>query len=161
MFIFSIKLNKFKLAIACIVAAILIFSIVFINMSNINLSANSKSVKIAAQNIKTNEDRISYLKSLGLEVSNKPIETVQVIIPKEFDKVFNQYNELQKSSGLDLSKYKNTVCTRYCYEVYNLKNQTKDPVRVNLFIYQDKVVAGDISTVALDGFMVSLNHFIK
>lgn len=160
----SIKISKFKLAIACIISAVIIFSIITINHLNaykgLNFPAASKSI-INSPVLKTNQDRISFLNSLGLEVSKEPIETVQVIIPKEFDAVFNRYNELQKSSGFDLTRYRNTVSTRYTYLVTNLKNFTNDEVRANLFIYKDKVIAGDISSVRIDGFMVALNHFIK
>lgn len=164
MFVFSFKISKPKIIKASIILAILFFLLLLFNhkqiISNTSSPVNSNSI-ITSPVLKTNQDRIAFLNSLKLEVSKQPIEVVQVIIPKEFDKVFNNYNELQKSSGFDLMRYRNIVSTRYTYQVYNLKHLTKDDVRVNLFIYKDKVIAGDISSVKLDGFMVALNHFLK
>ena len=166
MFIFSMKLSRKKIAIiaGAVIAAILL-CFYFIQASKadqkLDYPVSSSHVKIAAKGLATNDQRILYLKSLGLLVSTEPVDIAEITIPKEFDDVYEKYNQIQKQAGLDLSKYKNKTCMRYSYEVYNMDENNEQPVRVNIFLYKDQVIAGDISSVTLDGFMLPLNHLVK
>ncbi len=95
------------------------------------------------------------LMSYGWEISESPIESVNVVIPKEFDDVYKNYNELQKEIGFDLEKYKGKSAVRYTYIVENYP-QKEYNVRANVLVVDGKAVGGDICTVEFDGFMHSL-----
>ena len=107
-------------------------------------------------NIKTNDDRIAFLKQFGWEVEEKPIEIVEIQISEEFDDVYKNYNKYQKELGLDLELYKGKRVKRYTYKVLNHPRSGQDEVRANILIYENQVIAGDIMTTAIDGFMHSL-----
>ena len=79
-------------------------------------------------------------------------ETVTVTIPAEFDKVFAGYNELQKTQGLDLSKYKKKELIRYTFEVTNYEGH-EGTVYANVLVYRNRVVGGDICSADLSGFV--------
>ena len=104
---------------------------------------------------------MDFLKQFGWEVEEDPIEIMEIRIPKEFDKVYQSYNELQKEVGLDLEKYKGRRVKRYTYKVLNHPSSKDVEVRGNILIYKNKVVAGDIMTTAIDGFMNSLLYKVE
>ena len=54
--------------------------------------------------ISSNEDRIAFLAKYGWEVEKEPKEIREVTVPREFDSVYEQYNQMQLSEGLDLKK---------------------------------------------------------
>lgn len=77
-------------------------------------------------------------------------------IPAEFDRVFESYNAIQKQQGLDLSKYKNRDMTRYTYKVLNYPNYD-GTVYANILVYRNRVVAGDICSADVNGFIKGLS----
>lgn len=105
-----------------------------------------------------NTENINFLKNYGWTVEPNLHECETITIPQEFDDVYNNYNELQKISGLDLSLYKGCAAKRYTYIVTNFPHKTDDTVYANVLCVNNKPVAGDVMTVRLDGFMYSLSY---
>ena len=101
-----------------------------------------------------NEERIKYLASCGWEVEPEPVETQQIVLPQELSGVIAEYNELQKSQGFDLSGFAGREATLYSYRVTNYPSG--DIVLASLYVIEGRVVAGDIHSTALDGFMHTL-----
>ena len=64
----------------------------------------------------TNEERLEYLSSFGWQVEQEPAETREVMIPKEFNDVYQNYNAMQQAQGFDLLPYAGQVCTQYKYK---------------------------------------------
>ena len=52
-----------------------------------------------------NEQRIDFLKQFGWEVEQEPVSIEEIVIPQQFNQVYERYNELQKTQGMDLTKY--------------------------------------------------------
>lgn len=110
-------------------------------------------------NAKNNSDRVSFIESLGcVLLSNQP-ESKTVIIPEVFYDVYNNYNDMQKSAGYDLSLYKGCQVTIYTYHISPVQNSTGESV-VNLMVYKNKIIGGDISSTALGGYMLPLKQVI-
>lgn len=160
MFIYSLKASTLKFIAVVIISIGLLITLVSIipnggesvyAASNSD-KTNTNDAKINYKNIKTNEDRINFLKQFGWEVHPEPVETIEVIIPKEFDAVYKKYNDVQRAQSLNLEKYKNKAVKRYTYEVSEYPGQS-GRVYANLLIYNDRVVGGDICSAELDGFM--------
>ena len=151
MFIFTAKVNRKKLltGIIFILAVIIVAVIVAAASRGASKEASLTSV------VKTNEERVEYLKGLGWQVSDEPIDEQVITIPSEFDEVYTEYNELQKTQGFDLTKYAGLEATRYTYEVTNYPD-TADRVVADIIVYRNRIVAGDVQSTALDGFMESL-----
>lgn len=104
-----------------------------------------------------NVDSVEFLKSYGWEVKENPIECVEVTIPESFDKVYEDYNEIQLQAGLDLKNYRGKTGIRCTYEVTNYPREVSGTVRANLIIIDNTPVAGDIMTTGVkDGFIRSL-----
>ncbi|MDK2800888.1 MAG: hypothetical protein PWP27_1586 [Clostridiales bacterium] len=159
MFIVTFKLNRKKILIAILIILMVLIlgASAFIKSKDLNIFNTLKQEVIYNfTNIKTNEDRIEFLKQFGWEVEEKPLEIMEVHIPEELDLVYENYNEIQKEIGLDLERHKGKRVKKYTYRVLNYPSCIDEEVRANILIYKDEVIAGDIMTTAIDGFMHSL-----
>ena len=83
----------------------------------------------------------------GTQVTEK-----QVMIPSEFDKIFLEYNEIQRRQGLDLSAFKKKSVMRYTYSVKNYPGYEGE-VHVNLLVYKNTVIGGDVCSADVNGFV--------
>lgn len=98
------------------------------------------------------QERIQFIAQFGWEVEEDPMEVSEVSIPAQFNQVYETYNAIQKKQGFDLSHYQGKRVKRWCYQITNYPGYDGE-VHVNLLVYDGKVVGGDVSSVALDGFM--------
>ena len=152
MFIYSMRATTIKFfAVICVALVTLITLISFVPTYG-ESAAVSKDGEINYEKIKTNEDRIDFLRQFGWEVKSEPITASEVRIPSEFDKVFTGYNEIQKRQGLDLSKYKNKNVMRYTYELTNYEG-FDGTVYVNMIVYRNRVIGGDVCSADVTGFI--------
>lgn len=115
-------------------------------------AAKTEKVKPKKVKAKTNEDRLAFIESYGWEVAPDPAEVLEVIIPEEFDDVYNEYNAIQKKQGYDLEGYAGKRCKRYSYVVSN-HPQADCEVRINLLLHGDRLIGGDVCSTDADGFM--------
>ena len=153
MFVYSVRASTVKFfAVVALIVSVLVGAMA---IGNSRAVAASASAAIKFSGIKTNEDRIEFILQFGPEVSGEPIETVKFSVPESFDKVISAYNEIQKSQGLNLEKYKNKKVTRYTYKIDKWADYEGE-VCVNLIIYRSTVVACDISSKDPAGFVEPL-----
>lgn len=158
MFVYSLRASTLKFfAVVCVALTALIMMIAFIPGydGEQGFIATGNEKEITYDKIKTNDDRINFLSQFGWQVKTDPIETADITIPKEFDKIFTGYNEIQKRQGLDLSKYKNKNVTRYTYEITNYEGED-GKVYANIIVYRNKVIGGDICSADVKGFIHGL-----
>ena len=156
MFIYTLRAATLKFfAVICVSLVALITLIAFIpayGSDGDGYVASSSEAEIDYDGIKTEEDRIAFLKQFGWEVKPTPVAAVEVTIPEEFDKIFTGYNEIQRRQGLDLSKYKKKTVMRYTYEVTNYEG-AEGTVYANILVYRNRVVGGDVCSADVTGFM--------
>lgn len=105
----------------------------------------------------TNRMITEYLTKLGWEVESTPSEISYLTVPEAFDSVYTAYNAVQISSGFDLAPLKGKSLSRYTYRVLNHKRSHETEVIANVFVYENRIVAGDICSAAPGGFMHGLN----
>ena len=162
MFIFSVKAQNVKLALSLIASVLIIVCVAtLLPMGTRDYQYPDEMVSAAKslspsdfKNISANEDRVAFLKEFGWEVDPNAVEIIEVTIPREFDKVYQKYNALQISEGLNLEKYKGKSVKRYTYLVNNY--DYNGSVYANLIIYKDRVIGGDICSAKKDGFVHGL-----
>ena len=99
----------------------------------------------------TNEERLEYLSSFGWQVEQEPAETREVMIPKEFNDVYQNYNAMQQAQGFALAPYSGQVVTQYKYLITNYPNETE--VYATLLVYGRLIIGGDVACGKVDGFM--------
>lgn len=105
----------------------------------------------------TDTNNIVFLKGYGWEVRTKAVEKEDIIIPKPFDRVYENYNDIQLKAGLDLRPYMGMKGVRYTYIVENYPKDVDEEVRANVICINNEPVGGDIMTVSIRGFIHSLN----
>lgn len=155
MFICSVKGNTLKLfaIIALAIAAATVLAVALPGVEAVEAgSIIEKGESINYDKIKTESSRLEFLRQFGWEVKESCVEEVEIKIPADFDKVMNSYNEIQKSQGLDLSKYKGKTVQRFTYEVTNYPDYD-GTVYANIIIYKSRVIGGDICSSDRDGFI--------
>lgn len=102
------------------------------------------------------DERVDYINSFGYKTDTKE-SSKQVFIPLRFNDVYNKYNEIQKSQGFDLEKYKGKTVTLYTYNIINYKDN--DNVIADLLVYDGKLIGADLcDPSADDGFLVALDE---
>lgn len=155
MFVYSLRANTLKFFGVIGIALIALISLI-VFVPSYELPSTSaiaaKKETINFDKIKTNDDRIKFLEQFGWTVENEPVEEAEITIPGDFDKVMQSYNELQKLQGLDLSKYRKKDMMRYTYKITNYPDYN-GTVYANIIIYKNRVIAGDICSSDISGFI--------
>lgn len=122
---------------AAIIIAVLVFSrIFFVEQVGIDGSTNQK--------------RVVYMNSLGLQIDDSEVEAKEIVIPRNFDAVYKEYNLLQKKAGFDLSRFKNKAATLYTYWQHGKESQ------IHLIIYKGEIIGGDVADINVNGSMKPL-----
>ncbi len=151
MFVFSVKSTKTKIVILLALIIIAVVTIAAVLSNSTPVSGSQAAVKYLAANA---EERRTFLTQYGWEVTDDPIEVAEVLIPAEFDEVYNEYNEIQMAQGLDLLEYAGTRAKRWTYGVNNYPGyENSDVIRANVLVYDGRVIGGDICSIELNGFM--------
>ena len=107
--------------------------------------------------LRDNEDRIAYLKELGWEVDEEPVESMELELPEELTGSYAAYNELQLAQGFDLRDYLGQGVSRWTYQVRNYPDRPED-VQLNLDLCEDRPIAGDIIAGGEGGFQGTLRY---
>jgi hypothetical protein len=112
----------------------------------------NKSVSATVNNA---PEAAEFLEQYGWELSENPISVRTVEIPAEFSQTYLEYNELQISQGFDLTEYRAMTATVYTFRILN--HPSSNCVFANVLAVNGIVVAGDVVSYAIDGFLTGLD----
>lgn len=155
MFVYSFRLSTVKFfAVAALSVAALFCLVAFVPTAPDNSKAASA---IVYTGVESGEDCADFVRQFGWEIGEEPVEEKSITVPETFDETFEAYNDLQKKQGLSLNRYKGKEVTRYTYRITNYPDYD-GTVYVNLLVYKNKVIGGDVSGAEADGF---IHGFIK
>ncbi len=151
MFIISLKSDRKKLVVilCCILAVAFILFMAFrgdkavIDDGGINLKASNES------------ERIAFLSQFGWDVDTDPVKVEEVIIPTEFNEVYEKYNQLQLTQNFDLTDYAGKSVKKWTYSVKNYPGYAAESglIQVNMLVLDGVVIGGDVSNIEQNGFM--------
>ena len=110
-----------------------------------------------APDLNTTESRAAYLKTLGWEIDPETESFRTVVVPKKLDGIMAQYNKLQLKQGYDLNSHLGESCRQYCYDITNYPGG-QGKVVVSLYLQNGQIIAGDIHSTAVNGFMHGLSR---
>lgn len=131
MFVFSVKTSyRQVLSVLGCVAVIAVAAVTTVLLPK-------QEVVASAARVTSSEERVAYLRSLGLEITADSEEVREVRIPDEPDEVLLQYDALQETVGQSLTAYSGKRVRLYSY-------QTVDGSVAHLYVYRDRIVAGDV-----------------
>lgn len=155
MFVYTAKVNKRK-ALLYVLALALLLAIIIILVS-VFRDGGGKGNAISENLIKDSGDIAEYLSGLGWKVEEDPIEVKQIVIPREFTGVYADYIELQKSQGYTIDQYGGMNAVRYTFRVLNYPSG-EDNIVADVVVHGTTIIAGDIQSTALNGFMTGLKQ---
>ena len=145
--IYAVRSTTLKFASVLILSLAVLASLIVILPASTTASAG-----VSYDRVYTSADRIGFLSQFGWTVDEADVEEVNVTIPSEFDAVYSEYNDIQKSQGLNLNKYRGKDVTRYTYKVTNYDG-CDGTVYANLLVYKGKIVGGDLCCAENGGFV--------
>ncbi len=158
MFVFSVNSKTVKYA--AFVGVIVLLTgigatVSKVQLKNVQLKSVSSSGDTVNFKASDNAERLKFISQFGWEVDEEPDEVTEIIIPIEFDDVYNNYNEIQLKQDCDLTDYCGKRVKRFTYIIKNYPGYSPDDtcVRINLLVYNDVVIGGDVSSTELSGFM--------
>ena len=111
----------------------------------------------SSPDLNTTDGREAYLKSLGWEIDRDSESFRTVIVPQKLEGIMAQYNKIQLSQGYDLNAHLGESCRQYCYDVTNYPGGA-GKVIVSLYLQDGQVIAGDVHSTAINGFMHGLSR---
>ena len=107
MFICSVRASTIKFFSAVALSLVVLITLLsLVEPAAVATGGELYTENVVYSGIKTNEDRVSFLSGLGWTVKAQPIYEKTFVMPESFDRVMQGYNEIQRSQGLDLSKYR-------------------------------------------------------
>ena len=114
MFVWKLKLRHPKLTAAAAAAAVMIAA----SAAAVNYELTERETPDEAYSVSDSsaDEGKTFLRSLGLE-AQKLEDSRQVVIPEEFDSVYEDYNSLQEISGFDLSGYRGKTVEKLTYRL--------------------------------------------
>ncbi len=155
MFIFTAKVDRRKIILGAVAAALLC-GVAIVAATTLNArGAATLSAGVDPKGVKTNEDRIAYLEQYGWKVQAQPASVEELLVPQEFDETYTQYLALQTAQGFDLTEYCGKRVKRYAYTITNYPTGEAG-VQAGLLIYKNTVIGGEILSAHMDGFIHSL-----
>ena len=159
MFVISIKNGKKKIA-AVLALAVAVVAVAAVSAKVRGTSPQAVNAgKKYGLSASDNTERVAFFKQFGWQVKAEPLSEMVVTIPEKFNDVYINYNNIQQEQGLDLKPYAGKQCKQYIYEITNYPQQQS--MRGTILVYGGRVIGGDISTPALDGFMTGFDGQIN
>jgi len=157
MFIYTIRFNKKKAVFAVIMAALILIGIILLVGAHDRKSEIASTQTSAAPilNVKNEKKRVAYLHQNGWSVESPALSEDTIVIPRTFSEVFENYNDLQKQQGFDLSEYCGMEVSMFTYRVLNSEYSSEDVLAI-LYVLNGTVIGGDVHSTALDGFMCGI-----
>ena len=110
----------------------------FVAISSVMPKENeSKSASVLPSDYiaSTNSQRTAFIRGHSVACENEPFEIKEIVIPSEFNSLYQSFEALQKSQGLSLEEYKGEKVTRYSYKFIDSSSF------VCLFVKDSRIIA--------------------
>ncbi len=162
MFVVSVKSSKLK-AVVALIASVTFLALGILYITGKRDQAKQQMDRAIDLQAETAQERIAFLSQFGWQVEEEPVEIKEIQIPESFDEVYERYNALQREQGFDLTAYCGQKVKQWSYRVLNYpgNGDDREQIHANLLVCDGMVIGGDVSSVALDGFMQPFNALEK
>ncbi len=155
MFVFTAKLNRKKAVAAVVILAVVLAAVILLVSLLGNRPKTESEGKSTPLSVTGPAEAAAYLGSLGWKVDPEPMEVKNLVIPRSFTGVYADYAALQARQGYPIAEYGGMEAVRYTFRVLNYPG-TEEEIVADLVVCGQTVIAGDIQSTALDGFMKGL-----
>ena len=118
MFVYTMKASGLKFFAVVAISVVVLVSAVGI-LPSVSASVDVANVSTDYKNISTEEQMVEFLSKLGYEAEPVPADVFEIQIPNNFNSIYEKYNELQRSQGLNLKRYAGKDATAYVFKIKN------------------------------------------
>ena len=151
MLIFHVKHAKRKILALTAAAIAVVVCVVFLLPGCLDKGA----LPSEPINAPTTAQQVAYLEQLGWQVSDEPLETLELQLPDDLKADYADYCKLQEEQGMPFSEFAGQTVKRCTYTVMNYPNIERG-VQANLYLCGDQIIAGDIIATGENGFQAGL-----
>lgn len=151
MLIFHVKHAKRKILALTAAAVAVVVCVVFLLPGCLDKGA----VPSEPINAPTTAQQVAYLEQLGWQVSDEPLETLELQLPDDLKADYADYCKLQEEQGMPFSEFAGQTVKRCTYTVMNYPNIARG-VQANLYLCGDQIIGGDIIATGENGFQAGL-----
>ena len=146
MFVYNVKVPVSKRAgalisvVSIVVALLCVVATISINNNYVPDMATCDQVGVYTLIAENPTGERSVLAQLGLNAKEESRVSEEIIIPQVFNKTYEEYNNLQKKVGLDLSRYAGKNVFKVTYELVDSKTNY-----AVILIYKNRVIGGHLT----------------
>lgn len=151
MLIFHVKHAKRKILALTAAAIAVVVCVVFLLPGCLDKGA----LPSEPINAPTTAQQVAYLEQLGWQVSDEPLETLELQLPDDLKADYADYCKLQEEQGMPFSEFAGQTVKRCTYTVMNYPNVARG-VQANLYLCGDQIIGGDIIATGENGFQAGL-----
>ena len=148
--------NKKKIIITGVAVVVVLIAAVFVIM--MLLSGKQTTAVIDSKEysvVVTSDEQAQEFVEQFFEVEEL-YSLQEAYVPEKFNDTYEDYNELQKLQGLDLSEHKSEKCKLYIYKLSDFKIDGKVSY-MSILVCDDRVIGGHISTMIKDDVMYTFD----
>ena len=98
--------------------------------------------------------RQEWLRSLGWQVAEEPLEVLELELPRPLDESWTAYAQAQEAWGLPFDHFAGRSVERITYRVEN--HPIAPDAQLNLFLCGEEIVGGDVFLPGPEGFQTNL-----
>ena len=151
MLIFHVKHAKRKILALTAAAVAVVVCVVFLLPGCLDKGA----LPSEPINAPTTAQQVAYLEQLGWQVSDEPLETLELQLPDDLKADYADYCKLQEEQGMPFSEFAGQTVKRCTYTVMNYPNIARG-VQANLYLCGEQIIGGDIIATGENGFQSGL-----
>ena len=150
MFVYTFRSSRLKWLLLIALCALAVGAFLYFGGSR--PASHNGAIVLRAGNA---AERLAFISQFGWDVAEDPVQVTEILIPAEFDEVYEKYNEIQKAQDLDLSLYAGKRVKKWTYAVRNYPGYEgrADGIELNMLICDGTVIGGDVCSTELNGFM--------
>lgn len=138
MFVFSVRADRKRVTTAVLIAVVAVGMAVLALCLPKPQSANGRVSELP---VATAEGRAAFLSELGYQAMGETVR--EICIPDELDEALLEYDRLQTANGMGLAKYAGKRVKLYTVTAQKAGTDTKKTVR--LYVYRNRLIAGDVT----------------
>ncbi len=133
------KITDFLLCLLCVFLIILIFQF------------DNKTVAVSGS---LDNLVMDFLKTNGWQLDEASLSSDEILFTFENSEALKEYSDLQESQGFLISEYIGKRVIRFSCNILNYPGYFSDnSIYANVFVFDDKIIAADICSVKIDGFL--------
>lgn len=146
---------SFASLVSCVTTACAFFLVMgFVNRPYQEAMSNPSDI---SHTVKNGGQRVDYLQQWGWEVGETPLATQILRIPTTLDSSYTHYIAMQLAQGFpSLEEFSGEEVIQYTYEIVNYPTG-ETGVQVNLLCHDSQVIAGEVLSPEINGFIHGLS----